>query len=276
MVNYYGVARGVEPKRRKVAEAERGQRAAQRDLADTKAALAALNATLDGLRAQFAAKTAEQVELKARAEVMERRLGAAERLIAGLGSERARWAADAARLEAARARLPGDCLLAAGFLSYCGAFTFEYRTALLHDAWAPSVAARGIPATAPFCPRALLSSPVEAAQWEAEGLPGDELSLQNGLLTTRAARWPLCIDPQAQAVRWIKAREGRALDGKVKTFADGDFLRQLELAITYGAPFLFEGVDERVDPVIDPVLERAVTPGPGGKQVGAFGRGRGV
>lgn len=55
-----------------------------------------------------------------RAQVMERRLNAAERLIAGLGSERQRWGADVQRLRAARDKLVGDCLLCASFLSYCG------------------------------------------------------------------------------------------------------------------------------------------------------------
>ena len=37
MVNYFAVARGVEPKRRKVADAEKSLRAAQRELAQIKA-----------------------------------------------------------------------------------------------------------------------------------------------------------------------------------------------------------------------------------------------
>jgi dynein heavy chain len=40
-----------------------------------------------------------------------------------------------------------------------------------------------------------LTSEVEVAKWSVEGLPGDELSVQNGILTTSASRWPLCIDP---------------------------------------------------------------------------------
>ena len=60
MVNYYNVAKGVEPKRRKVAEAEKSLRIAQRDLSDTKEQLAALNTQLSSLREQFARKTAEQ------------------------------------------------------------------------------------------------------------------------------------------------------------------------------------------------------------------------
>lgn len=59
-------------------------------------------------------------DLRAKAEVMERRLVAAERLIAGLSSEKERWAADIKGLEAAQVQLVGDCLLCSSFLSYTG------------------------------------------------------------------------------------------------------------------------------------------------------------
>ena len=62
-----------------------------------------------------------------------------------------------------------------------------------------------------------------------------------------------------QAVTWIKKREGKQLEGKVKTFNDSDFLKQLELAIQYGSPFLFENLDEYLDPVINTVLEKSFT-----------------
>jgi hypothetical protein len=60
-------------------------------------------------------------------------------------------------------------------------------------------------------------------------------------------------------VNWIKKKEGKLLEGKVKTFNDSDFLKHLEMAITYGNPFLFENVDEYIDPTIDPVLEKNIT-----------------
>lgn len=37
-----------------------------------------------------------------------------------------------------------------------------------------------------------------------------------------------------------------------------DFLKHLELAIQFGNPFLFENVDEELDPLLDPVLEKSV------------------
>ena len=44
-----------------------------------------------------------------------------------------------------------------------------------------------------------MSDEVEVAGWAAEGLPSDEISVQNGILITRCAHFPLCIDPQMQA-----------------------------------------------------------------------------
>ena len=216
MVNYNNVAKTVEPKRKKVAEAEKNLRIAQKDLAQTKQQLEELNIQLAMLSKQFEEKTAEQQDLKAKADLMERRLTAASRLIAGLSSERSRWSNDIAELDSRKERLVGDCLLTSSFLSYTGAFTYNYRHAMVYDMWQKDVVDRVVPLTQPFRLEALLTSDVETTQWSSEGLPSDELSIQNGILTVRANRWPLCVDPQMQALNWIKNKEGKQLDGKVR------------------------------------------------------------
>ena len=43
----------------------------------------------------------------------------------------------------------------------------------------------------------------------------------------------------------------------VKTLTEPDFIKHLELAIQFGNPFLFENVDEELDPLLDPVLEKS-------------------
>nr|AML30863.1 axonemal inner arm dynein heavy chain 7 [Marsilea vestita] len=267
MMNYYNVFKTVAPKRQAVANAERNLRNAQNELEKIQEEINELSQQLHTLRTQFETNTSEQQSLKKKADLMEKRLNAAERLIEGLGSEHERWSKEVEELSFSRERLLGDCLLTSSFLSYVGAFTIDFRTRMMQEIWLKDIFDKNIPVTKPFKLESLLTDEVEISRWVSEGLPSNELSIQNGILTTQASRFPLCIDPQMQAINWIKKKEGKLLEGRIKTFNDPDFLKQLELAVQYGFPFMFENVDEYIDPVIDTILEKAFTSLPGGRKV---------
>lgn len=70
------------------------------------------------LNKEFEIANGEQIELKTNADLMEKRLDAASRLIAGLGSEHSRWSQELEDLAVARVKLLGDCLVASSFLRY--------------------------------------------------------------------------------------------------------------------------------------------------------------
>ena len=73
--------------------------------------------------------------------------------------------------------------------------------------WEKDVLNRNIPVSQPFKLDTFLTNDVEISRWTSEGLPPDELSIENGILTTQASRYPLCIDPQQQALNWVKKKE---------------------------------------------------------------------
>lgn len=73
---------------------------------------------MESLNKEFEIANGEQIELKTNADLMEKRLDAASRLIAGLGSEHSRWSQELEDLAVARIKLLGDCLVASSFLRY--------------------------------------------------------------------------------------------------------------------------------------------------------------
>ncbi|PRP82215.1 dynein-1-alpha heavy chain, flagellar inner arm I1 complex, partial [Planoprotostelium fungivorum] len=256
MIKYYNVAKSVIPKRKNVEMAQKNQMQNERDLDQIKSEITALSEELFTLEAQYAKGSAEQAELREQAELMEKRLVAASKLISGLGTERVRWAKEMEVLSDKKHRLVGDSLVAAAFLSYAGPFNFELRKEMM-QMWKDDVIGKNIPLSDQYKVEDLLTDQVEISKWMSEGLPNDELSVQNGLVTTRASRWPLCIDPQMQAVNWIIKKEAKH-KLVIRTFHDADFAKQLELSITFGVPMLIEGVDEYIDPLLDVVLDKNI------------------
>lgn len=86
-------------------------------------------------------------------------------------------------------------MLNASFLSYYGPFDQEIRGQLTAD-YMEDIINRGMMIPEDFKVEQLLTSDVEISLWSSQGLPSDPVSVQNGILTSRASRYPFCIDPQ--------------------------------------------------------------------------------
>ena len=87
-----------------------------------------LSKQLGVLKTQFEASTAEQQDLKRKADLMEKRLDAASRLIEGLASEHQRWSKEVEELCISREKLLGDCLISSAFLRYAKFAKFTDKT----------------------------------------------------------------------------------------------------------------------------------------------------
>lgn len=187
---------------------------------------------------------------------LEGKLERAEKLVTGLAGERVRWEASITRFEGELRCLPGDVQMAAAFMSYAGPFPSEYRDDLVKQTWLPQIRALGIPASEAFDFANFLADPKNVRDWNIQGLPSDSFSTENGVMVTRGTRWPLMIDPQGQANKWIKNKEGKA-GLRILNLQMADMARQIENAIQYGQPVLLQDILQEIDPILEPVLAKA-------------------
>mmetsp|Transcript_28699 Transcript_28699/g.25752 ORF Transcript_28699/g.25752 Transcript_28699/m.25752 type:complete len:104 (+) Transcript_28699:658-969(+) len=100
-------------------------------------------------------------------------------------------------------------------------------------------------------------------EWQNAGLPADQLSTDNAILINNCSRWPLIIDPQGQANKWIKTM-GKDANMVITKLTEPNFLRTLENAIRFGQPALLENVEETLDPALEPILVKQFTKKGGG------------
>lgn len=143
-------------------------------------------------------------------------------------------------------------LVAAASVAYLGAFTSSYRAGLV-ELWLKECKDYQIPSSETYSLIEVLADPYDIRMWNTCGLPRDSVSTENAIIVTKAGRWPLMIDPQEQANRWIKNME-TPFGLKIIKLTDTSFMRILESGIRVGMPVLLEEVGETLDPVLAPVL----------------------
>jgi dynein heavy chain, axonemal len=136
-------------------------------------------------------------------------------------------------------RAQGDVVVAAAFMSYAGPFPSEYRCELVDQTWLPMISKLKVPASEGFSFSDFLADPSDVRDWNILGLPADSFSTENGVMTSRGRRWPLMIDPQGQANKWVKNMENKH-GLKILNLHSSDLARQVESAIQFGNPVLLQ------------------------------------
>ena len=72
-----------------------------------------------------------------------------------------------------------------------------YRLQLNHE-WIAELKKFQVPSTEGTNLIKTLQDPVKVRSWTIAGLPTDSVSVENGIIVSKARRWPLMIDPQGQ------------------------------------------------------------------------------
>ncbi|XP_074514231.1 dynein axonemal heavy chain 7 isoform X2 [Sebastes fasciatus] len=254
MDKYDTVAKVVAPKKEKLAQAEGKLKVAMGSLQIKQAALKEVQDKLAKLQDTLEANKNKKADLENQVDLCSKKLERAEQLIGGLGGEKTRWSEMAVDLGALYNNLTGDILISAGIVAYLGAFTSSYRQDQTEE-WMSLCKSREIPCSPNMSLMNSLGDPVKIRGWTIAGLPSDSFSIDNGIIISNARRWPLMIDPQGQANKWVKHME-KANSLHIIKLSDADFVRTLENCIQFGTPVLLENVGEELDPILEPLLLR--------------------
>ncbi|XP_076248728.1 dynein heavy chain at 16F [Calliopsis andreniformis] len=253
---YAKVYRVVEPKRQRLQMAEKELKTIEEVLALKQKELAEVEQKIEELQEQYDTAVKNLNKLEAEMELAEARLNRSGRLTSALADERIRWEEMTHGFDQQMINLTGDTLVAAGALAYLGAFTNEYREELL-ETWLSSCKDYDIKITENYNLISILVDPYKIRLWNTYGLPRDKVSTENAIFVTQAGRWPLMIDPQEQANRWIRNMEqGNNL--KICKLTDVNLMRILEASIRLGTPVLLQEIGEVLDPSLEPILLKQI------------------
>ncbi|KAJ3238670.1 Dynein heavy chain 3, axonemal [Chytriomyces hyalinus] len=253
---YDVVAKVVGPKKESLAKAEEELAVEMAKLNSKRAELKEVEDKMAALEANFKIMTTKKAELEQQVDLCGKKLVRAEKLIGGLGGEKDRWGEAAKTLSVTYNNLTGDVLLSSAVIAYLGAFTSAYRQICLSE-WNEKCLAYKIPCSGNFSLVSTLGDPIQLRAWNLAGLPNDSFSSDNGIISSKTRRWPLFIDPQGQANKWVKNMEKQNRLAVIK-LSDSDYVRQLENAITFGTPVLLENIGEEVDSVLEPLLTKQI------------------
>ncbi|XP_069810836.1 dynein axonemal heavy chain 14 isoform X3 [Dendropsophus ebraccatus] len=253
--HYHEVQKMVIPKQERVAEAQEALKLAQERLKQKQASLSMVEEHQCLLQKQYNNSVAEKDHLAFRKQLTTKRLERASVLITALDEEKVRWKESVEKLDLRLKGIIGDVLVSAAFIVYCGVFTSEYRAQLMGQ-WSEFCETYQIPVSEDYSFIQAMAAETEVRRWHSEGLPPDPYSIENAILVKNGQRWPLLIDPNGQAYKWICQMEG----GKLRQVlaSDPSYMKTLETAIRLGEPILIQDVPDDLDPSLKPVLGKEI------------------
>nr|XP_046169714.1 cytoplasmic dynein 2 heavy chain 1-like [Oncorhynchus gorbuscha] len=213
------------------------------------------------LKEKFQSRTTEAAKLEAEVSKAQKTIQTAEQLIHQLDGEHTRWNAQVDEITEELDTLPKRAMLAAAFITYLSAAPEDRRRTSL-ETW---MKASGLQK---FDLRHFLCSESEQLIWKSEGLPSDDLSMENALvilqisaIRSRSVACPFLIDPSSRATEWLRThlKQHRL---EVINQQDPNFITSLELAVRFGKTLIIQEMDG-VEPVLYPLLRRdLITQGP--------------
>jgi len=244
-VKYSSVLVKVAPMEQKLEAATRTLEKAQQKLENYKAELVEIDQQVVRLKEEFEGRTREAEVLRVDLDRATTTLSKADSLMSKMSGERDRWQQQTREIQRDAELLSTYTTLAAAYCTYLGQFSEDYR-AQANQSWIASVGLES------YDILRQMSSESELLTWKAQGLSADRLSQENAVMIKYGGMAPFIVDPNSQAVEWLKQHEPNA---ETVLQQDPKLGSQLELSVRFGKTLIIQEVDG-IENFLFPLLRR--------------------
>lgn len=256
---YGECARSILPKQEELGRTKQHLLEADHRLAAKEADIGLVLSHVANLEAQKVNNLAEQAALQAERDLTEQRWTRAMALISSFEYEEIRWDKIVAKCTKDLVSLPGRVLLAGACVAYYGAFSPRSREALVAK-WADLYSHSGAFGPAGHVGDAwvlqdiLLGSNLGLDWPSVYDAPGC-FRANSAVVAMKSFRWPLCLDPQGHARRWLQSRFGPE-EMKCDVASSGSLSQSFEHCQQTGACLLVLGCGDDLPAALRPMAGR--------------------
>lgn len=249
VIEYSKVLETVAPMRAELLDYERNLSIGQEKMNKYQHKLKKVEDKVEELKKKFSKKTTDAQRVQTKLEQAEALLTNATELLSKLSTEHGRWSQQMKQIKKDVEALPIQCVIAAGFITYLGRETEKERNLLLEE-WKEKLR------VSDFKFFTFLREESMQLHYKAEGLPADELSMDNAVIINEQISTPFIEDPSGQGTVWllnnIKARKEVF---ETCSISEDRLVSALELALRFGKKFVITDVD-RVEPFMYPIIRK--------------------
>eukprot|EP01029_Cantina_marsupialis_P010152 TRINITY_DN2319_c0_g2_i3.p1 TRINITY_DN2319_c0_g2~~TRINITY_DN2319_c0_g2_i3.p1 ORF type:complete len:2726 (-),score=1059.52 TRINITY_DN2319_c0_g2_i3:6-7787(-) len=262
-IKYSIVLDTIGPLEGQLVEAQRQLKDGQLQMDSNQKELAIIDKNVRKLKEEFQQRTLEATVLQTDLAKTESTLKKANNLLSKLSDEHVRWEKTVKDLRASAESMPKRVLLGASFTMYLSSEAEDIRQECLQS-WADLIGFRNFDFLHTF------STESQLLTWKAEGLPSDQLSMENALVASLTkTRSPFIIDPSSSTLKWLNKFLSQNPNSALTVIQqqDSSFMTKVDAAARFGGTLLITEANS-IDTMLMPLLKKDLTRGSRKVQMG--------
>ena len=259
MVKYYHAKEAIKPLEDKLIEAENKMLKTKKVFDQNKKELDKMDLQILSFKQSFQEKTQKAEELKYEQKLTLEKVIKSTSLLGKLSSEKNRWKEQIIEIESNNSLLPYNCIISSAFIVFLGYFNEAVRSHYIKT-WESIVSSELGSIQILTKLSNFLIDESETLKLKSQGLPSDQLSLENVILLRESVKTntKLLIDPVENSTDWFKKHFLNESNHTVISISNKKLLTELELAIRFGKEVLITDLD-KVESLLIPLIRRETT-----------------